>query len=145
MLIGGSDHSVDKKGRIFIPSRFKGDFGESIVICACAFGKKCLWGFTEAGFEKFCDKLNKLPYGKMQDIYRFLSNSAVFAELDASGRVLLPSELRSFAGIESDVHIVGMRSNIEIWSPENWQAEQGNFSPESFAPVIDELGFSFGE
>ena len=78
MLIGGSDHSVDKKGRIFIPARFKGDFGESIVICACAFGKKCLWGFTEEGFEKFCDKLNKLPYGKMQDIYRFLSNSAVF-------------------------------------------------------------------
>ena len=64
VLIGGSDHSLDKKGRMFIPARFKGDFGESIVICACAFGKKCLWGFTEEGFEKFCDKLNKLPYGK---------------------------------------------------------------------------------
>ena len=145
MLIGGSDHSLDKKGRIFIPSRFKGDFGESIVICACAFGKKCLWGFTEAGFEKFCDKLNKLPYGKMQDIYRFLSNSAVFAELDASGRVLIPAELRTFAGIENEAHIVGMRSNIEIWSPENWCKEQESFSLEGFAPVIDELGFSFGE
>lgn len=145
MLIGGSDHSVDKKGRIFIPARFKGDFGESIVICACAFGKKCLWGFTEEGFEKFCDKLNKLPYGKMQDIYRFLSDSAVFAELDASGRVLIPAELRSFAGIETDAHIVGMRSNIEIWSPENWSAEQERFSPDNFAPIIDELDFSFGE
>ena len=145
MLIGGSDHSVDKKGRIFIPARFKGDFGESIVICACAFGKKCLWGFTEEGFEKFCDKLNKLPYGKMQDIYRFLSNSAVFAELDASGRVLIPTELRNFAGIETDAHIVGMRSNIEICSPENWNAEQEKFTPDNFAPVIDELDFSFGE
>ena len=102
MLIGGSDHSLDKKGRMFIPARFKGDFGEKIVICACAFGKKCLWGFTEEGFETFCDKLNKLPYGKMQDIYRFLSNSAVFAEFDASGRFLIPNELRTFAGIENE-------------------------------------------
>jgi len=86
-----------------------------------------------------------LPYGKMQDIYRFLSNSAVFAELDASGRILIPAELRAFAGIESDAHIVGMRSNIEIWSPENWQSEQEQFSLDNFAPVIDELGFSFGE
>ena len=145
MLIGGSDHSLDKKGRMFIPARFKGDFGEKIVICACAFGKKCLWGFTEEGFETFCDKLNKLPYGKMQDIYRFLYNSAVFAEFDASGRVLIPNELRTFAGIENEAHIVGMRSNIEIWSPENWNEEQSKFSLENFAPVIDELGFSFGE
>ncbi|MEE0929272.1 MAG: division/cell wall cluster transcriptional repressor MraZ, partial [Acutalibacteraceae bacterium] len=77
--------------------------------------------------------------------YRFLSNSAVFAELDASGRVLLPVELRAFAGIETEAHIVGMRSNIEIWSPENWQGEQENFTVQSFAPIIDELGFSFGE
>ena len=81
----------------------------------------------------------------MQDIYRFLSNSAVFAELDASGRVLIPSELRTFAGIENEAHIVGMRSNIEIWSPENWNEEKANFSLENFAPVIDDLGFSFGD
>ena len=81
----------------------------------------------------------------MQDIYRFLSNSAVFAELDASGRVLIPAELRTFAGIDANAHIVGMRSNIEIWSPENWNEEQNSFSLENFAPVIDELGFSFGE
>ena len=111
-----------------------------------AVGNKILYhAFTEAGFEKLCDKLNKLPYGKMQDIYRFLSNSAVFAELDASGRVLIPAELRAFAGIENEAHIVGMRSNIEIWSPENWGKEQESFSLEGFAPVIDELGFSFGE
>ena len=81
----------------------------------------------------------------MQDIYRFLSNSAVFAEFDASGRVLIPAELRAFAGIENEAHIVGMRSNIEIWSPDNWNEEQKSFSLDNFAPVIDELEFSFGE
>ncbi len=145
MLIGGSDHNVDKKGRIFIPSRFKGDFGDSIVICANAFGKKCLWGFAEDGFEKFCNKLNKLPYSKMQDIYRFLSNSAAFAELDASGRVLLPAPLRAFAGIENEVHIVGMKNHIEIWGMDEWKVVDGGMSPEKFAPVVDEVEFSFGD
>ncbi|MBO5873198.1 MAG: division/cell wall cluster transcriptional repressor MraZ [Clostridia bacterium] len=145
MLIGGSDHSVDKKGRIFIPSRFKSDFGESVVVCACVFGKKCLWGFSEEGFERFCDKLNKQPYGKMQNMYRHLSDTAAFAYLDASGRILLPAELREFAGITSDVHIVGMKNNIEIWSPENWSAEKETFSSVDYASIIDEIGFSFGE
>ena len=49
------------------------------------------------------------------------------------------------AGIENEAHIVGMRSNIEIWSPENWNEEQKGFSLDNFAPVIDELEFSFGE
>ena len=145
MLIGGSDHSVDKKGRIFVPSRFKGDFGESVVICSCVFGKQCLWGFSEEGFEKFCDKLNKLPYGKMQNMYRQLSDGAVFAELDASGRVLIPAELRKFAKIESDVHIVGMKNNIEIWSAELWEKEKENFESQDFGPVVEEIGFTFGD
>lgn len=145
MLIGGSQHNVDKKGRIFIPAKFKSDFGESIVLCAGVFGKRCLWGFSESEFEKFTAKLNKLPYSKMQDMYRFLSDGSVFAEFDASGRVLIPAELREFAKIEGEVRIVGMKTNIEIWSPELWAEEKENFSPEHFAPIIDELDFSLGE
>ena len=145
MLIGGSDHNIDKKGRIFVPSRFKNDFGDSVVMCANTFGQKCLWGFSQEGFEKFCDKLNKLPYAKTQNIYRTLSDSAAFAELDASGRVLIPSELREFAGIDTEVHIVGMKNNIEIWSAEHWAEEKTKLKNEDFAPIIDEIGFSFGD
>ncbi len=145
MLIGGSQHNVDKKGRIFIPAKFKPDFGESIVLCAGVFGKRCLWGFSEAEFEKFTAKLNKLPYSKMQDMYRFLSDGSVFAEFDASGRVLIPADLREFAQIEGEVRIVGMKTNIEIWSPTLWAEEKEKFSPEHFAPIIDELDFSLGE
>lgn len=145
MLIGGSDHNIDKKGRIFVPARFKGDFGNSVVICANAFGQKCLWGFSEEGFEKFCDKLNKLPYAKTQNIYRVLSDSATFAELDASGRILIPAELREFASIDTEIHIVGMKNNIEIWSAELWKNEKAKLASEDFAPIIDEIGFSFGD
>lgn len=145
MLVGGSQHKLDKKGRVFMPAKFKPDFGETIVLCAGVFGKRCLWGFSEEEFEKFTARLNRLPYSKMQDMYRFLSDGSCFAEFDASGRVLIPAELREFAKIEGEVRIVGMKTNIEIWSPELWAEEKQNFSPEHFAPIIDELEFSLGD
>ncbi|MBO5200567.1 MAG: cell division/cell wall cluster transcriptional repressor MraZ [Clostridia bacterium] len=145
MLIGGSDHNVDKKGRVFIPARFKADFGENMVICACVFGNKCLWGFTEEGFERFCNKLNKFSYDQTQEMYRVLSDGAAFADFDASGRVLIPSELRSFADIESSVHIVGMKNYIEIWSSELWEETKSKVDMSSFAPMVKEMNFSFGD
>ena len=145
MLIGGSLNKVDKKGRIFIPSRFKEDLGETIVLCTGVFGKKCLWGFSLEEFDKFTAKLNKLPYSKMQDMYRYLSDGSVFTEVDASGRVLIPAELREFAGIEEEVRIVGMKTNIEIWSSTVWQDEKQNIKTEDFAPIIDELNFTLGD
>lgn len=145
MLIGGSFNKVDKKGRIFIPSRFKEDIGETIVLCTAVFGKKCLWGFSLSEFDKFTAKLNQLPYGKMQDMYRYLSDGSVFTEVDASGRVLIPAELREFAGIGEEVRIVGMKNNIEIWSSEVWKAEKESINPLDFANVVDELNFTLGD
>ena len=145
MLIGGSYNKVDKKGRIFVPSRFKEDLGETIVLCNGVFGKNCLWGFSVEEFDKFTAKLNRLPYGKMQDMYRTLSSGAIFTELDASGRVLIPAELREFAGIGEEVRIIGMKTNIEIWSSEEWAKEQAKIKPEDFAAVIEELDFSLGD
>ena len=145
MLTGRSDHTLAKKGRLLVPARFKGDFGENIVICACAFGKKCLWGFSLSEFDKFTAKLNKLPYGKMQDMYRYLSDGSVFTEVDASGRVLIPAELREFAGIDEEVRIVGMKNNIEIWSSAVWAEEKQSIKTEDFAAVVDELNFTLGD
>ena len=145
MLIGGSFNKVDKNGRIFVPSRFKEDLGETIVLCNGVFGKNCLWGFSVEEFDKFTAKLNRLPYGKMQDMYRTLSSGAIFTELDASGRVLIPSELREFAGIGDEVRIIGMKTNIEIWSSEEWAKEQEKIKTEDFAAVIEELDFSLGD
>ena len=81
----------------------------------------------------------------MQDMYRTLSSGAIFTELDASGRVLIPAELREFAGIGEEVRIIGMKTNIEIWSSEEWAKEQAKIKPEDFAAVIEELDFSLGD
>ncbi len=145
MLIGGSFNKVDKKGRVFIPARFKDDLGDTVVLCTGVFGKKCLWGFSISEFDRFTAKLNKLPYGKMQDMYRYLSDGSVFAEVDASGRVLIPAELREFAGIGEEVRIVGMKNNIEIWSSEEWRNEKESIDTSEFAPIIDELNFTLGD
>ncbi len=145
MLIGGSFNKVDKKGRIFVPSRFKEDLGNTIVLCTGVFGKKCLWGFSVEEFDKFTARLNRLPYGKMQDMYRYLSDGSVFAEVDASGRILIPAELREFAGIEEEVRIVGMKNNVEIWSSAVFAEEKQSINTADFASVVDELNFTLGD
>ncbi len=145
MLIGGSFNKVDKKGRIFVPARFKDDLGETIVLCTGVFGKPCLWGFSLEEFDKFTAKLNRLPYGKMQDMYRTLSDGSVFAEVDASGRVLIPAELRQSVGIEDEVRIIGMKNNIEIWSTSVWKEEKQAINTADFASVVDELNFTLGD
>ena len=145
MLIGGTFNKVDKKGRIFIPARFKEDLGETIVLCTGVFGKRCLWGFSLSEFDKFTAKLNQLPYGKMQDMYRYLSDGSVFTEVDASGRILIPSELREFADIGEEVRVVGMKNNIEIWSSDVWREEKQNINTGDFAAIVDELNFTLGD
>ncbi len=121
MLIGTFQHSVDAKGRLFIPSKLREELGERFVITRGTGG--CLFGFSFSQWEAFSEKLRALPLGdaNAQRVVRLLSAWATDVELDKQGRVLLSANLRECAGLEKDATIIGATNRIEIWNRPAWE------------------------
>ena len=86
MLFGGYDHKIDKKGRVFIPSAFREDFGDSLIKCKGIFGKGCHCGYSMEEWNKFVEKLGTLPAAKSSSVKRFLYDGAFSVEFDTQGR-----------------------------------------------------------
>jgi MraZ protein len=121
LLIGTFQHSVDAKGRLFIPSKLREELGERFVITRGTGG--CLFGFSFTQWEAFSEKLRTLPLGdaNAQRVVRLLSAWATDVELDKQGRVLLSANLRECAGLEKDATIIGATNRIEIWNRPAWE------------------------
>ena len=141
MLFGGYDHKIDKKGRVFIPSAFREDLGENFIICKGIFGKGCLCVYSMDEWNKFVEKLGTLPAAKSSSVKRFLYDGAFSVEFDTQGRILVPHALREYAKLDSEVHIIGMHTNIEIWDSAAWNAEKESTTFESVSESLEGLDF----
>lgn len=140
MLIGEYEHSLDVKGRLIMPSKFRDDIGEKFIITKGLDG--CLFAFSADEWKKFEEKLSTLPISNKDArlFTRFFFAGAIDCELDKQGRFLISSNLREFAGFIKDVIIVGMNSRIEIWSKEKWQECEDNISADDIAEKMEMLG-----
>ena len=118
MYMGESDHSLDSKGRLIIPSRFKDGLGDKIIITK-AFDL-CLYIYDLAAWEDFVSRLNKLPANadRTRTLKRHFIGGAAEVEIDKQGRALIPAKLREYACITRDVVLSGIGDNIELWSRE---------------------------
>jgi len=141
MLFGGYDHKIDKKGRVFIPSAFREELGESFIICRGIYGKQCLCVYSKEEWNALVEKIGTLPSAKSSTVKRFLYDGAFNVEFDTQGRILVPPTLREYANFETEVHIIGMDTNIEIWDASIWQAENETNTLESISAVMEELNF----
>lgn len=130
MLAGTYEVMVDKTSRVTIPSRHRGRLGTELVICPALPPGQHLLLFDLAGFEAFLARL--FPGDALtddeQDLQRLLVGSAYDAALDKAGRVVLPSVLREFAGLDGPARVVGMQTHLEIWPEAGYQRwyEQAN-------------------
>ena len=114
MFIGEYNHTIDAKGRLIIPSRFREVLGDEFVVTKGMDG--CLFVFDNPEWQAFEEKLHKLPMidkGARQ-FTRFFLAGAASVEVDKQGRILLPAVLREFAGITKDAVLVGVGSRVEI-------------------------------
>lgn len=141
MLFGGFDHKIDKKGRVFIPSAFREELGESFIICKGIYGKRCLCVYSADEWSKLVEKIGTLPGTRSSTVKRFLYDGAFNVEFDAQGRILVPPALREYAGFENEVHIIGMDTNLEIWDSDAWKEESESNTLESISSVMEELNF----
>ena len=140
MLIGEYEHSLDAKGRLIMPAKFREDLGEKFIITKGLDG--CLFVFSSTEWTKFEEKLATLPISNKdaRAFTRFFFAGAMDCELDKQGRFLISSNLREFAGLTKDVKIIGMNSRVEIWSKEKWTECDENISADEIAEKMEMLG-----
>lgn len=122
MFLGRYQHTLDAKSRLAIPARFREALAEGLVLTRGI--DRCLSLYPMAAWRPLAEKVSALP---LSDPDARAFRRLVFAEaadlaLDTQGRILIPPELRRYAGLERDALIIGMDSALEIWSPERWQA-----------------------
>ncbi|MCT4596318.1 MAG: division/cell wall cluster transcriptional repressor MraZ [Vallitalea sp.] len=120
MFIGEYRHSIDNKGRIIVPAKFRSLLGESFYLTK-GFDQ-CLFIYTEDQWNKFIDKLdnNSMKKKDARRIQRFFIASANECTLDKQGRILIPSPLRDYSMLEKEVVFIGVSNRVEIWSKKKW-------------------------
>ena len=138
-LTGQYQHSIDAKGRVFIPAKLREELGETFYVTMGM--DSCLSVYSDASWAKFTEKFESLPYTKTKAMRPLFANAAK-CEPDSQGRILLPQKLRAYAGLDKDVVIIGVSNRAEIWNAERWAAlEAEELNPENLAAVMEELGF----
>jgi mraZ protein len=137
---GAHYHSVDDKGRVIIPLRFRSELGQTFVICKGL--NRCLFVFREPDFQDLEKKLQAQPALDLHTIrlQRWFSAEAVETQVDNQGRVAIPSNLRDFASIDEEVVIAGMGGRIEIWSRAGWDAFNASLTDEDISISAREVG-----
>ena len=142
MFYGEHEHTIDKKGRIIIPSKFREFFKEyDIKRCYITRGlDKCLFLFTEDEWKAQESKFKSISFTKSEarKFNRLYFSGAVQVECDAQGRILLPKYLKDFAEIKRDIMIIGVSNRIEIWGKEKWY-EYYESSKGSFEEIAEKL------
>jgi MraZ protein len=141
MFTGEYRHSVDAKGRIAIPVRFRTPLGEGAVLARWVDG--CAAIFPRASFEDLAEKVAKLPLSdeRARAFSRFLFSGAFEVESDQQGRILLPAAIRDWSGVGSDAVVVGSRDHVEIWEPGRWEkSQQAVNSADALASHLTGLG-----
>jgi MraZ protein len=122
MFVGEYQHTIDEKGRLTIPAKFRQDF-ESGLFVTCGLDQ-CLWVYTREGWERFSEKLATLPMSQINTrmLTRFLFSQATDAIPDRQGRILLPDNLRNFINLTDAATIIGANDKVEIWHPDRWKS-----------------------
>ena len=141
MFTGEYRHSVDSKGRVAIPARFRLQLEEGAVVVRWVDG--CAAVFPKAAFETLASKVSVLPLGdeKARSVSRFLSSSAFEVERDGQGRIVLPGAIREWAALTSEAVVVGAWDHVEIWAPDRWTAiQKGMDSADALASQLTGLG-----
>lgn len=138
MFMGEFRHSLDDKGRLIIPTKFREGLGQAFVITRGL--DQCLFAYPLSEWQQLEQKLKNLPFTKAdaRAFTRFFFSGAVEVEIDKQGRVLLPSLLRDFAQLKKECVVIGVSTRVEIWCKERWAAYYTQ-SADSFNKIAESI------
>lgn len=142
MFYGEYQHSVDAKGRVIIPSKFRDGLGEKFIVTKGL--DNCLFAYSTEEWSNLEAKLKALPFTDkdVRAFVRFFFAGAAECEVDKQGRILLPQNLREYAGLEKDIYVIGVSTRVEIWDKAKWENYSGdeNMSADNIAEKMAMLG-----
>ena len=120
MFIGEYHHTIDEKGRIIIPAKFREELGNNFIVTRGI--DNCLFVYSNEKWDMITSKLNALPFTKKdaRTFNRFFMSGATEVELDKQGRINLPTPLIHYANLVKDCVVIGTGDRLEIWSQESW-------------------------
>jgi len=121
VFLGEYEHNLDDKGRLAVPARFRDDLGDGVVITR-GFDR-CLMGFPRPVWTTLAQQVSNLSLGQgeARNLRRLLFSGAADVMLDRQGRILIPQNLREYAGLGEQVIVAGLNTHFEIWSNERWR------------------------
>lgn len=141
MFIGEFQHTIDSKGRLFIPARFREGLGDKFILTKGLDG--CLFVYPPSEWTAIEQKMRSLPFTKAdaRAFVRFFFSGATECEVDKQGRILIPASLRVYAGLEKETMIIGISSRVEIWARQRWEeySNEASASAELLAEKIEEF------
>ena len=141
MFMGQYEHSIDTKGRVIIPAKYREELGENFVVTRGLDG--CLFLYPQAEWQNFVEKLQKLPSNQnTRKMQRQFLSKAMEVVLDKQGRILVPSLLREIAALKKDIVFVGMMHRVEVWDKELLHQQEMQQDDEDLEETMDELEIS---
>ncbi|HEY8600398.1 MAG TPA: division/cell wall cluster transcriptional repressor MraZ [Thermomicrobiales bacterium] len=121
MFLGRFSHNLDAKGRLAIPAKFRGKLADGLVVTRGL--DRCLSVYPMGAWDKLSGQISDLSKvdPDIRQFQRMVFAEAMDEELDSQGRIVVPPELRRYAGIDREAVVVGMNTYIEIWDPAQWE------------------------
>ena len=139
MFIGEYHHSIDQKGRLAIPAKFRASLSGGCVVTRGL--DACLFLFTKAEWEKLAEKITNLPLSQANSraFARLMLAGAMDCDVDGQGRILLPDYLRRYGGFKRQIVVAGLSTRLELWDAEAW-AEYKRKTESSSTAIAEQLG-----
>ncbi len=142
MLIGEFTHSIDDKKRVSLPSKFRKELGEKVIVTHGL--DNCLFLYPLNEWEKIAKKLSELSIGQSdsRSFNRFMLAGAAEVDVDSIGRILIPENLRNFAELKSKIVFTGVHNRIELWNEKAWAEYKKKVlkNADSMAEKLGEIG-----
>ncbi len=142
VLIGEYFQNIDDKGRINIPSKFRRDLGESFVVAKGLDNDSCVSIYPKEEWERFLEPLKNVPPSRRRDLQRLIGSMSEECTIDSQGRVVIPPKIRTHAGLEKEIVVVGDTEKVEVWNRKDWEdyISSDAFNLDNVAKIMEELG-----
>ena len=139
MFIGEYNHTVDEKGRLAVPIKFRTKLARGAVVTRGL--DNCLFLYTGAEWKDLAERLAKLPISRANTraFARLMLAGAMDVSLDKQGRIILPDYLRKYAGMDKNVIVAGLYNRLEIWDKEKWETYKAS-TKKSSSNIAEQLG-----
>jgi MraZ protein len=134
MFIGEFEYRMDEKGRVPIPPKFRTEELKKDGVILCPGMEKCITIYSPSEWKKLADSLTSGPImpSKLRKLNRAIFATAFSLEIDGQGRIVIPTQLRQYAGINDEVVMAGANTYLELWGKELWNSEKLNSQEEAW-------------